>query len=195
LRGVEACKPLFRESPPPVELGQSPGPLVQLQAMGWLQARLFTPRDCSDWFGRRALGELHPSSPTDVWCDQRQRAARLQQCLCRDGNCTGTDPFDPAAYDALFGAAVDPRAAEVLRARADELVCLSWGASILQDKKSARWPLSRALALSTETSVAFGPLEASLLVGDAAKMDEGSCSRDPAAELSSRVSSTQALSQ
>jgi hypothetical protein len=78
--------------------------------------------------------------PTDIRKDQAERAARLFACVCRDGSCTPpADPLDDEQYAALLGTLMPARD------RLEELTCLSWAASALQQHKAAGMQMADAL--------------------------------------------------
>ncbi len=168
LAQVDDCKPLFLEAPP-VELDdRQPAPSTRPDAVfassGAKAATPVAARDdytdadarsdaslCGNFRRHRQAGLLFTAEPEDVYCDQRERAVRLRHCVCRGATCSKAgNPLDPRLYDAVFNERPERR---------DELVCLSWAASILQDKKARGWPLARALAFANDRSAVYGALE------------------------------------
>ncbi len=172
------CKELFLEAPPPRERNDYPPAPPAAPVVAQLAAQVAQPvaqvpargdysdadeaadaKLCSVWRKRVARGLAFTAEPDDVYCAQRDRAIRLRRCVCRGGSCSERgNPLDARLYDDLFAARADRR---------DELVCLSWAASVLQDKKADGWPFARALQLALDRGSAYGALETVINLRDA----------------------------
>jgi hypothetical protein len=128
--------------------------LAREPACGPLLTHGATTRSCDSLDDARSLARrlasvgvgFGPRSPEAVQRDQRIRAARLGDCLCRDGRCALPadllqDHLTAPAFEGRLGSA-DPAAAAEAR---EELVCLSWAASVVQAHKAAGMKIADAL--------------------------------------------------
>jgi hypothetical protein len=127
---VPACAPLFAAGPGPGDL---------------------PARACEDIERPRTLAErlaalrtfAGPRSADERRALESRTAKDLLACLCRDGSCRA--PADPFA-----GEAHAPAVAEAFShpGKRDELVCLAWAASAMQQHRAAGMTLPEALRCS-----------------------------------------------
>jgi hypothetical protein len=116
--------------------------------------RPFTSHGKEDGFAELFDSRYPLASSRDGSNRQWERARRLYACVCRDG-CA-----EPASDDGKL----DPRFYESLyedgdAARKDELVCLSWAASVLQGKKGSGMEFEKAIAESLDPQTVYGVFE------------------------------------
>jgi hypothetical protein len=130
LRQAPECRALFERT------GERLGPDCQiLERRLTLNQRLTALRKSATGF-----------DPQEIKEGQAQRAGHLFDCLCRGGACIApSDPLDSAQYGPVFDRIIE-------RKRVQELACLSWAASTVQEHKTAGMQMADALRCSFEDS-------------------------------------------
>jgi hypothetical protein len=114
--------------------------------------------DC--WPSLHACRTENPAAPDEIKYLQSKRALRLNRCIREAGAELDPDPLAKGVpTEWLDQHAFDPRSSEVHESDPlplEDLVCLSWAASILQSHKAQGWDFDQALRFMAESDATYG---------------------------------------
>lgn len=111
---------------------------------------LFAPPTAENTCGFDPLTE-EAQTPDELRCAQEGRALRLLRCIAPERTWSQQPLLDATLFPTLRAALAGERR--------EELICLSWAASILQAHKGEHWGLPQALAFANDRSATFGTIE------------------------------------